>query len=269
MGEAQNTYNYLEGFINTIRAKGRHSFALEEVRSEFDISDKALNQNLYRLKQKKRIAQIRNGFYAIISPEYSSQGMIPLSLFINDLMETLNRKYYVGLFSAAALYGAAHQQPMESFIIIEKPALYDIKNAKVKINFLVKKDWSNEDVIQRKTDAGYMNVSSPELTSLDLFYYLSNVGISNATTVMQELIEAIRPAKFARTVKKYPQTTTLQRLGYILDVELNNKMLSDIVYKFLAERRHFTIPLVPGIKEEGDTNPKWKIIHNVTIEGDL
>jgi predicted transcriptional regulator of viral defense system len=269
MIEAGNSYNYLEDYIDTIRAKGRYSFALEEVKRAFDISDKALNQNLYRLKQKKRIAQIRKGFYAIITPEYSNQGMIPLSLFINDLMQSLNRKYYIGLFSAAALYGAAHQQPMESFVVIEKPALHNIKSSKVKINFLVKKEWNDEDVIQKKTDAGYMNVSSPELTALDLFYYLHNVGLNNTTTILQELIEEIKPAKLAGTVKKYPRTTALQRLGYLLDVILNNRQLSDIVYKALSGKRHFTIPLLPGIKEDGDTNTKWKIIHNVTIESDL
>ncbi|MEI9912619.1 MAG: hypothetical protein WDO71_25065 [Bacteroidota bacterium] len=44
-----------------------------------------------------------------------------------------------------------------------------IKNKKLKINFYIKKDWSEDDIIQKKTDAGYINVSSPEFTALDLF----------------------------------------------------------------------------------------------------
>ncbi|NBI56461.1 type IV toxin-antitoxin system AbiEi family antitoxin, partial [Photobacterium alginatilyticum] len=36
-----------------------------------------------------------------------------------------NREYYLGLYSTAALHGAGHQQPMQSQIIIKKPALRD------------------------------------------------------------------------------------------------------------------------------------------------
>src|SRR3546814_1865195 len=79
-------------------------------------------------------------------------------------MKSLNKRYYIGLFSAAALHGAAHQQPMEYYVLTEKPALRDIKNEKLSINFYVKKDWSEDDIVQKKTDAGYINVSSPELT---------------------------------------------------------------------------------------------------------
>jgi predicted transcriptional regulator of viral defense system len=159
------SYNYLEDYLNKIRSQGRYAFTWLEVKEQFDISDKALNQTLYRLKSKKRIAQIRKGFYAIITPEYSNYGMLPVNLFIDDMMKSLNKRYYVGLISAAALHGAAHQQPMEYYVITEKPALRDIKNKKLKINFYVKKEWVDEDVMQKKTDAGYINVSSPELTA--------------------------------------------------------------------------------------------------------
>ena len=63
----------------------------------------------------------------IITPEYAQSGMLPATLFIDDLMKSLNRKYYIGLHSAAALYGAAHQQPMEFFVITENPPLRNIK----------------------------------------------------------------------------------------------------------------------------------------------
>ena len=113
-------YNYLDDFLTEVRSQGRFAFALDEVKLKFQLSDKALNQSLYRLKAKKSIAQIRKGFYAILSPEYSKQGMVPPLLFIDDLMKTLGKRYYVGLISAAALHGAAHQQPMEYFVITEK-----------------------------------------------------------------------------------------------------------------------------------------------------
>ncbi|MEI9912620.1 MAG: type IV toxin-antitoxin system AbiEi family antitoxin [Bacteroidota bacterium] len=120
MPNSNPSYNYLEDYLNKIRSQGRYAFTWIELKDQFDISDKALNQTLYRLKIKKKIAQIRKGFYAIITPEYSRQGMLPVNLFIDDLMKSLNKRYYVGLISAAALHGAAHQQPMEFFVITEK-----------------------------------------------------------------------------------------------------------------------------------------------------
>ena len=48
------SYNYLEEYIDAVRAKGRYAFTLEELKDKFDISDKAILQNLYRLKSKKK-----------------------------------------------------------------------------------------------------------------------------------------------------------------------------------------------------------------------
>lgn len=263
------SYNYLEVFLNDIRSKGRYSFTLEEVKNQFNKSDKAISQNLYRLKSQKKIVQIRKEFYALLPPEYAKQGIIPTSLFIDDMMKALGKKYYVGLVSAGAIYGAAHQQPMETFIITEKPAMLNIKNKKIKLNFFVKKVWNNEDIVAIKTDAGYMNVSSPELTALDLLYYVGQIGINRVITILEELVEVIKPSNLSRTAKSYPQTAAIQRLGYLLEMELNNDKLSQVLFKIIANKKGVNIPLMPGKNKIGESNAKWRIIHNVKIESDL
>lgn len=263
------SYNYLEVFLNDIRSKGRYSFTLEEVKNQFKKSDKAISQNLYRLKSQKKIVQIRKEFYALLPPEYAKQGIIPTSLFIDDMMNALGKKYYVGLVSAAAIYGAAHQQPMETFIVTEKPAMRNIKNKKIKLNFFVKKVWNNEDIVAVKTDAGYVNVSSPELTALDLLYYVEQIGINRAITILEELVEVIKPVNLSRTAKSYPQTAAIQRLGYLLEFELHNDKLSQVLFKIIVNKKGVNIPLMPGKNKIGESNAKWRIIHNVKIESDL
>ncbi|MDO9154408.1 MAG: type IV toxin-antitoxin system AbiEi family antitoxin domain-containing protein, partial [Paludibacter sp.] len=89
-------------FLVNLRAQGRYTFTFDDLRKSFELSEEALLQGLYRSKTKKQIAQIRKGFYAIIPPEYSNQGMLPPHLFIDDLMKSLNKPYYVALFSASA-----------------------------------------------------------------------------------------------------------------------------------------------------------------------
>lgn len=265
-GPAQ--YNTLEEFVNETRSRGCYSFSLHELKLSFELSDKAINQTLFRLKNKGKIAMVRKGFYAIITPEYSKTGMLPPHLFIDDLMKSLGRPYYVGLFSAAALYGAAHQQPMEYYVITEKPALRNIKSQKLIINFFVKKDWSEADIVQKKTDAGYINVSTPELTALDLITY-GNFGINRVFTVLEELVEEMKPNALTRTSLNYSQTTSIQRLGYMVDKEIGDEKLAIALKKALKDRKKYPIPLLKNTNNQGILNTDWNIIKNTELESDL
>jgi len=269
MKKETNSYNYLEDFFNKLRSKGRYSFTYQEVQDTFSISEQAINQNLYRLKSKKVIAQVRKGFYVIIPPEYTLRGTLPVDLFIDDLMRSLKKNYYIGLLSAATMHGASHQQPMEYFIVTEKPAIRKIKTNKLVINFFVKKGWALDDIVKKNTDAGYINVSSPELTALDLFYYNSKIGINRAFTILQELHEAMKVSSLAKTAKQFSQTAAIQRLGYLLDKELKMEKLAEPLLKVLKERNVFLIPLSATKEKKGSTDHKWKIIVNMKVEGDL
>lgn len=263
------TYNYLEEYLDSVRAKGRYAFTLEELKNKLEVTDKAILQNLYRLKAKNKIVQIRKGFYTILPAEYSRYGIIPSNMYLDDMMLSLNKKYYLGLISAAAIHGASHQQSMETFVITEKPALRDIKNKKLKINFLVKNEWNSEDIKKVKTEAGYINVSSPELTALDLLYYVDKVGMNRVITILKELVEAIKPSNLTKTAKSFPQAATVQRLGYLLEYELQNEKLSQAIYITIADKKGTNIPLMPGKNKKGTVNTKWRIINNIHIENDL
>ncbi|MDL2311894.1 type IV toxin-antitoxin system AbiEi family antitoxin [Bacteroidales bacterium OttesenSCG-928-B11] len=261
--------NYLEKYLSSVRSQGRYTCTLEELRNQFDLSDAAINQSLIRLKKKGEVAQIRKGFYAIIPPEYSRQGILPPSLFIDDLMKSLNKQYYVALLSAAAIYGAAHQQPMEYFVITESPAPRSVNNKKMKINFLSKTDWSNDGIVQQKTNAGYINVSLPELTALDFFTYNHKFGINRIVSVLQELVEEMKPSTLAKVAKQYVNTSAIQRLGYVLEIELLQKRLADSLWKILNQRTFFAVPLSPQKEKKGKIDNRWKVIINMEIESDL
>ena len=264
---SQLSNNYIDRYLIEVRAQGRYSFTLEELKKEFALSYPTLKQNLYRLKLKKEILQIRQGFYVIIPPEYSKQGTIPPYLYVDDLMKSLNKPYYVGLLSAAALHGAAHQQPTGYTVITQNPAPRSI--SKLKILFFSKQEFLQDGIVQRKTPAGYINVSSPELTALDFFDYIHKFGINRITTILQELSEEMKPSLLLKIAKQYPNTAAIQRFGYILDTEVSARKLSDILWKILNERNFFPIPLSPQKVKKGETDNKWKIIQNMEIESDL
>lgn len=268
MKSAFTAYNYLEDYLAEVRLQGRYSFTWEEIKFKFDLSDKALNQNLFRLKAKNKVAQIRKGFYAIITPEYLLKGVLPPSLFIDDMMKSLNKRYYIGLSSAASLHVATHQRYMEYDIVTEKPALRAIKNKKVKINFYVKKEWSDEDIVKIKTDAGHLNVSTPELTALDLFYYLENIGLRVANSILRELGTELKVSNLVKVAKRYSQTVAIQRLGYLLDQGLQDHKFADPLLKVLKERKYYPVQLSLNDDATGEIDTQWKVIKNASIEQD-
>ena len=268
MKTKRNTYNYLNGYLFNVRSSGGYSVTLTELKEEFNISDKAIQQNLYRLKTKHQIAQLRQGFYVIIPPEYSQKEMLPIYLFADDLMKFLNRDYYLSLFSAAALHSNGHLQPMEYQLITENPALRNIKNHKLNINFFTKSKWDSKDIIEKKTDAGFIKVSSPELTALDLVFYNKKIGgINRLLPILKNLSEEIRPSKLLAAAKRHNHTTTVQRLGFIFDKVLGIEMLSRPLLKLLQKRKCNIIPLSIAHKDKkGKIDETWEVIVNIELD---
>ena len=70
----------------------------------------------------------------VVPLEYREAGCPPASWFIQPLMDFLDRPYYVGLLSAAAIHGAAHQQPMV-FQVITDMVIKAARAGRVAIQF--------------------------------------------------------------------------------------------------------------------------------------
>ena len=58
------------------------------------------------------------GFYVIITDEYALRGTVPQAVYLDQMMQHLERKYYVALLNAAEYHGAAHQAPMSFCVMI-------------------------------------------------------------------------------------------------------------------------------------------------------
>lgn len=268
--KSTNKHNYLLSWLEKQQSYGKYVFSLEKVKQAFpNVSQQALNLALSRLSGKGRILSIYKGFYLIVPPEYSSRGMLPPLLFINQLMQHIGKPYYVGLLSAAALHGAAHQQPQEFFVVTNSKQSLTQKNG-LKINFLVKKKIPENFLEKRKTESGYVYVSNPVLTAADLIYYNNRIGgINRAVNVLSELAETMKTNNINQELIQNFPTTTLQRLGYILENILQKRQLSEKLYNQLMKRTNklFMQPLKSGnTAGEFPRNNKWKIIINIDIE---
>jgi len=265
-------YRYLDAYTDELRANGKYSFTIDDLRGRFALSDEAIKKSLQRLKRQNAVAMVRREFYVVVPPEYRTKGIIPTSFYVNDLMKFLNRDYYVGLLNAAAIHGAAHQQPQSFSIITEGVALRPIKHDKANITFYIKKSWNKKEIIKKKVDTGYINISSPELTTLDLINYHNEVGgFNRVATVLEELKDMLQANKLIEAAKQYDEIVVVQRLGYLLEHILEEKDLSDELYKYLTSVSHYPTLLRPQRKrpENMTIGNKWKIVANIEIEADI
>lgn len=271
MMEVKN-YNYLEQYIGLVQSEGRLYFSLRDLEKKFpNQSAAAIKLALSRLSKKKKIVSVYRGFYLIIPPEYQARKILPAELFIDPLFKYLGRPYYLGLLSAAAFHGGAHQQAMETYVIINKPPIRDTKVEGLKINYIVKSDMSKHGIEQRKTDTGYINISNVELTALDLIDYQKRIGgLNRAVTVLSELSDAMDSQRMIDVLDNNFSLTALQRFGYLLDIVLGKKELAGIIKNYLKNKQTFRVPLRQGSKKDGfNVNPVWKIIENKKIETDI
>jgi predicted transcriptional regulator of viral defense system len=112
-------------FIDQLQTCGKYSFSIQDVLHKTKQSRRTVNRALERLQKKRRIVLITRGFYAIVPLEYKESGVLPAEWFIHHLMDYLKLPYYVGLLSAAAMHGAAHQRPQEYQVIISQFFLFE------------------------------------------------------------------------------------------------------------------------------------------------
>lgn len=264
----KNKYEYLADFINNLRANGRYTFTREEVISQFDLGDEAYHKVIKRLQDKERISRIRQNFYVITPPEYAARKSLPFEYYIDDLMQYLDREYYVGMLTAAMYHGASHQQPQRQFVVVEPPYLRPIENPTQSVIFCKKKRWNKRFIAQQKTDAGYINISNPSLTALDLVFYMDRIGgLNRAAEVLSELCAEIEPDNFRKAAEHFDQTTTLQRTGYLLGEILGELEVSDVLFDVLQSRKYYPTLLRTDAESDNMKAPnRWKVVPNIEVQ---
>ena len=260
-------------WIEDQKYHGRYTFTREEALKEFpEMASGTFARALTREVSKGRIMSPLRGFYVIVPDEYVLRGTVPQSFYLDELMHHLGRNYYVSLLSAGTYHGASHQVPLVFSVMIEPPAMRDKYDAKYHTAFFCKKDIPMPYVERRQTRSGFLNVSSPELTSVDLITYQENSGgLTRAATVLAELADKVDFEKLSPSFIEMAPTSSFQRLGYILEEVLDFKEKADTLYALLKKSgvSFQSIPLKPGKSiERYRKNMRWKIIENETIEID-
>ncbi len=258
----------LAAFVEDLQARGRYTFTRADVSAEGERSEVALEAALRRLKVRGRIASPRRGFFVVVPLEYRAASCPPARWFIDDLMRFLGQPYYVGLLSAAAFHGAAHQQPMVFQVVTSRPTR-PVRAGRVRIAFHMSGHVEEAPVVKIQTETGSMRVSTPEATAYDIVRFAPAAGhLNNVATVLRELAEKLDRRKLARLAPSHA-TPAVQRLGYLLDL-LGQHELAAPLAESLDTRRRRAVLLAPGEpKGRASPDPRWRVIPNATVEPDL
>ncbi len=257
----------VRGYIDWMQSKGRYTFLKSELENHTTLSVAAIDLGLNRQLKKYRIAMIRQGFYIIVPIEYQSSGVLPAAWFIHQLMDFLDLPYYVSLLSAAAMHGAAHQKPQE-FQVITNQSLRTIHVRGLRIRFFKKSGLDIKVGLEQiKTENGYINVSGPERTAIDLVRYAGRIGgLSRIATVFEELAEKIEPSRLLIVAKEEKSLCHIQRLGGIMDLlgfENITKKLND----HLKDKKPRKTALEPALPMKNAVfNDKWQLYINSDID---
>lgn len=261
--------DYLSDFIIEKQSLGQYSFTLQQLRASFNVSYAALHQALKRLIKKKKICSVRRNFYVIIPPEYLSQGMLPPTHFIDDLMKFAGKPYYVGLLNAAGFYGSSHQQPQEFFVMTIKPVLRTISVRGVIIHFVIRKKIHSELIQQRDTQTGFLQVSGPVLTALDCVISADRIGgTGRAWEIIQDIVPAFSKLELKGLLHKDVPLPAIQRLGTLLDSGEKSRTYGDILFNACAGHTFRQVLLSPSRKDSKGRKNRWHVIENIDIEGE-
>jgi len=270
-----NEYSQVRYWVNDLPKRGITTFALKEAENQFPKKPVAsVRRALARLSNADIIQSVWRGFYVITLPEYGLKGVTPPIDYIDQLMRHLGCGYYIALLTAASYSGANHQAPQVFQIICDD--IIHIKNKNgVKIEPIYKKRIPIKYLKEINTRTASVRISTPELTAVDLLLYSMRVGgINRVATILYELAEVMDFTCVDTDFFIRIPATAIQRLGFLLEIILDEKVLAADLY-YIAKhvyKKFLPTPLV-SMKNKSSSisnkNKKWNIIVNYEVESDL
>jgi len=258
------TSDHARTWLDSLPARGRRWFTVDDAVAGLGGTREAVHMALGRLRL---IASPYRGFYLILPPEYRELGAWPAEHFLDPLMRWLGEPYYLGLLTAAAMHGAAHQAPQRTQVVVarnRKP----LALGPVRVDFVARHDKADTPTEARNTRMGTVRVATPAATAVELVGYADRCGgLSHVATVLAELAEEIAPAALAAEGRRAP-VAWAQRLGWLLE-RVDQPALADALLPDVEARAAAPAPLRrSGPTRGAPRDARWRLIVNADVEPD-
>lgn len=247
-------------------SEGRYWATTEDLTEITGQRGAVLRVSLARLVKKGRLFSPARGFYVMVPPEYRAWGVIPADWFIDAMMRHLERPYYVGFLSAAAIHGASHQAPLTFQIVTTKP-LHERAVRRLHLRFIVFSHATDMATQRHMVPTGYAVVASRETTIVDLAWRPRlGGGISNVATVLKEIGDL--DGEWLARLAPHHGRSTARRLGWLLDAyrpDVDTHWLRQVAAPEHGEPAF----LAPGGPRRGHRDKVWNLILNTVAEPDV
>lgn len=165
--------------LNAFERTGKLNVRSDDLRSALPgASAEALRKALYRQQQAGRLLRLSRGaeHWLIVPLQYATAGSPPLEAWLDPyLRKTLGTPYYVGLLSAAEVYGASPYAVMVTQVMVAQTRR-SITVGRHEVVFHTRVRIEAMPTRWHESPEGRFRVSTPELTALDLIQRESMVG---------------------------------------------------------------------------------------------
>jgi predicted transcriptional regulator of viral defense system len=252
-------------------ALGRHFVTNDELAELVGVPATEVRHSLRRQRDLNTLVPVTKGAWVPVPPQYRRYGAPPVDHFIDPLMNFFGHRYYVGFLTAAAIHGASHQAAMV-FQVVTNAALRDRTIGAQRVSFIRRSDMERRATVRRVVPTGRINVSTPEVTVLDLVETPSfGAGLSNVATVIAELLDAgvLDPVALGEQANHY-STAVIQRVGHLVE-QMGNETDKSIDLAALWELVDGAplVDLYPRADRSGQRDDRWNVMANIDIEPDL
>jgi len=256
----------LPKYVDRLQQSGRYALTRERALSDLSLSPIAIKRAAERLIAQGRLVAPRRGFFVIVPLEYKSAGAPPPSWFIDELMRFHQQPYYVGLLSAAALHGAAAQQPQE-FQVITNRQLRPAVIGRSRIRFFLKKHAERTPTVAIKTETGSMRASTAEATAIDLVRYPDHAGgWNNVADVIADLAENIDAGRLAEAARTENDLAAGQRAGFLFEHVGAADKTGPLASWIEAERPRVVALCADREVAGAPKSQRWRVLVNEEIE---
>ena len=278
-GSIKPSLTTLDQFVDDWLLHGRAHFNRDEALAAVNLNPDGLTAAITRLVKKQRLANPRHGFYLILRPEDQMTGAPDPVRWIDPLMKYQGLDYRISLLRAAAFHGSSHQAAMVFQVVVPKQ-LRDFEIGRHRLQFLYQTPkafakLNQPDWLDRiKSDAGFAQVASVELTLLDCTrYFHKAAGINGVAQIAKDIGARAEPRALAKAASAY-ENSSVRRLGYLL--ELAGHMRQANALDFLVEKAKTAVPLDPSVNplnespsEIHEKSARWKLVINEPVEIDF